>query len=174
MAFCLVIVDTVNGHPLLVRSTGILERNDNSPEMILNLLDKPSDNQIPLALIGILTSSYTFSSKFGIQLRSCQSDDCTIHFHEYNSHLLMCLLAPTEYDIPEECIQYKLLLLRTMLNMIIGYEYIDQISQMNAQRLESELDLVKFYVDIILNDEYAFSFGDLTQCVDTVSGCDRK
>jgi len=174
MAYCLVFVNTNNGHPLLVRSTNILERNEHSPEMILNLLERPSDNQIPLALIGILTSSYTFSTKFGIQLRSCHTDDCTIHFHEYNDHLLMCLLEPTEYDIPNECTQYKLVLLRTLFNMIIGYEYIDQISQTNPQKLENDLNLVKYYVDTILNDEQTFSFGDLTQCADTLCGFDRK
>lgn len=174
MAYCLVFINTNNGHPLLIRSTNILERNEHSPEMILNLLDRPSDNQIPLALIGILTSSYTFSNKFGIQLRSCRTDDCTIHFHEYNEHLLMCLLEPTEYDIPDECTQYKLVLIRTLLNMIIGYEYIDKLSQTNPQKLEEDLNLVKFYVDTILNDERTFSFGDLTQSVDTVCGFDRK
>ncbi len=64
MAYCLVFVNTNNGYPLLVRSTNILERNEHSPEMILNLLERPSDNQIPLGLIGILTNSYTFSTKF--------------------------------------------------------------------------------------------------------------
>ena len=174
MAYCLLFVNTNTCHPLLVRSTSILERNEHSPEMILNLLDRPSDNQIPLALIGILTSSYTFSNKFGIKLRSCHTDDCTIHFYEYNEHLLMCLLEPTEFDIPTECTQYKLVLLRTLFNMIIGYEYIDQKSQTNAQKLENDLNLVKFYVDTILNDERTFSFGDLTQCADTLCGFDRQ
>ncbi|CAF1072393.1 unnamed protein product [Rotaria sp. Silwood1] len=174
MAYCLVFVNTNNGYPLLIRSTNILERNEHSPEMILNLLERPSDNQIPLALIGILTSSYTFSTKFGIQLRSCHTDDCTIHFYEYNDHLLMCLLEPTEYDIPNECTQYKLVLLRTLFNMIIGYEYIDKISQTNPQKLENDLNLVKYYVDTILNDERTFSYGDITQCADTLCGFDRN
>ncbi|UJR38184.1 hypothetical protein I4U23_030858 [Adineta vaga] len=173
MAYCLVFVNTNTCHPLLIRSTSILERNEHTPEMILNLLERPSDNQIPLALIGILTSSYTFSTKFGIQLRSCHTDDCRIHFYEYNEHLLMCLLEPTELDIPNQCTQYKLVLLRTLFNMIIGYEYIDQKSQTNSQKLENDLHLVKFYVDTILNDERTFSFGDLTQCADTLCGFDR-
>jgi hypothetical protein len=57
--------------------------------------------------------------------------------------------------------------------MIIGYEYIDQISQTNPQKLENDLNLVKYYVDTILNDEQTFSFGDLTQCADTLCGFDR-
>ena len=174
MAYCLVFVNTNNGHPLMVRSTSILERNEHSPEMILNLLDRPSDNEIPLALVGILMSSFSFSSKFGIQLRSCRSDDCTIHFHEYNDHLLMCLLEPTEYEIPQELTQYKFVLLRTLFNMIIGYEYIEQLSQTNPQKLENDLSLVKFFVDTVLNDEQTYSFGDVTQCADTLCGFDRK
>jgi hypothetical protein len=58
--------------------------------------------------------------------------------------------------------------------MIIGYEYIDKISQTNPQKLENDLNLVKYYVDTILNDEQTFSFGDLTQCSDTLCGFDRK
>lgn len=174
MISCFVFVNTVNGYPLLVRSTGILDQDEHMPEVILKMLDRPSDNQIPLALVGTLSTCFTFSSKFGIKLRSCHTDDCTIHFHEYNPHLLMCLLVPTEFDIPQECIEYKMLLLRTMLNMIIGYERIDHISQTNPQLLEKELDLVKLYVDTILNDERTFSFGDLTQCAETVFGIERK
>ena len=174
MAFCLVFVNTNNGYPLLIRSTNILERNEHSPEMILNLLARPSDNQIPLALIGILTTSYTFSTKFGIKLSSCHTDDCIIHFYEYNDHLLMCLLEPTEYDIPNECTQYKIVLLKTLFNMIIGYEYIDRISQTNPQRLQYDFNLVKYYVDTILNDEQTFSFGDLTQCTDRPCGFDSR
>lgn len=174
MTSCFLLININNGHPLLVRSTNLLERNEHSPEMILNLLERPADNQIPLALIGILTSSYTFSTKFGIQLRSCHTDDCTIYFHEYNDHLLMCLLQPSEFDIPQQVTEYKFVLLRCLLNMVMGYEYIDKMSQTNPQKLENDLNLVKYYIDTLLNDERTFSFGDLTQCADTLCGFDRK
>ena len=43
-----------------------------------------------------------------------------------------------------------------------------------SQKLENELNLVKYYVDTILNDEQTFSFGNVTQCADTLCGFDRE
>ena len=80
----------------------------------------------------------------------------------------------TEYDIPQDLTQYKFVLLRTLFNMIIGYEYIEQLSQTNPQKLETDLNLVKFFVDTVLNDEQTYAFGDITQCADTLCGFDRK
>ena len=89
-----------------------------------------------------------------MQLRSCHTDDCTIYFHEY--------------EIPQQVTEYRFVLLRCLLNMIIGYNYIDKISQTNLQNLENYLNLVRYYVDTILNDERTFALGDLTPCTDTL------
>ncbi|CAF0789346.1 unnamed protein product [Didymodactylos carnosus] len=84
----------------------------------------------------------------------------------------MCLLQPSSYNIPVVYTEWKFVLLRTLITMIYGYDLIDQMSQSNIQRLIYEFNLVKPYVDLMLNDKTQ-TFGDLCQCNDTICGFER-